>query len=415
MPPENSLPSLSEQSRSVGTPQNLFLHLLDQCITDALIHFVVDGAYFIVGRARPAQAAEPGEVVVHVHRKRFFTRVMCEGNLGLGEAFMDGDFEVEGGALPDFLTILLRNRLNERIRRHPRLALKVLMTRVVNALRAKQRNVQHHYDLGDDLFEMFLDSTLTYSCGYANSPSDELELLQINKLDRICRKLNLQPGHHLLDIGCGYGGLLIFAAQHYQITGVGVTISRRHYEHGKNRIAEAGLSGQLRIEFQDYGTLRGEFDRVVSVGMLEHVPQGEYRRYFRSIARVLGPRGVGLVHSIGCNTFKNEHDPFIQKYIFPASNLPRLSEITSQLERNRLAILDVENIKPHYAWTVLAWLRRFRENQGRLDEGKYNAVFRRMWEYYFACGIAAARVSDSAVYQVLFTNDHTAEIPLQRV
>jgi cyclopropane-fatty-acyl-phospholipid synthase len=390
--------------------RDLFFQLLDKCVADARILFRFDGAERLVGRPEGER-----DITIMVRRERFFSRVLCYGNLGMGEAYMDGDFEVEQGSLHDFLHVLLRNRLDRKIRGDLRLALRVLGTRAANAFRGKEKNVQRHYDIGDELFETFLDPTLTYSCGYALTPEDDLEQLQLNKLDRICRKLELKPGERLLDIGCGFGGLLIHAAKHFGVTGKGITVSRRHCERGNARIAEEGLSGRVEVEYRDFRSLSGEFDKVVSVGMMEHVPRSQYGDYFQSIARALSSRGKGLVHTIGCNTFKNEHDPFIQKYIFPASNQPRLSEITLHLERNRLGILDVENIVRHYGYTVARWLERFRENRHRLDGSRYDERFARMWEYYFACGIAAARAADSAVYQVLFTKDCAAPMPLHRV
>lgn len=390
--------------------RDLFFKLLNTCVTDARILFRVGDADLFAG-----DPARDFEIALRINRERFFSRVLCYGNLGMGEAFMDRDFDVEQGDLHDFLHILLRNRLDRRIKNDPRLALRVLGTRLLAALRGKEKNVQSHYDIGDELFETFLDPSLTYSCGYAGAPEDDLERLQLNKLDRICRKLELKPGDRLLDIGCGFGGLLIHAAKHFGVAGLGITISRRHAERAGERIEEEGLSDRVRVEFQDFGSLSGEFDKVASVGMMEHVPRSEYRRYFESMARVLAPQGRGLVHTIGCNTFRNEHDPFIQKYIFPASNQPRLSEIASHLERNRLAILDVENIVRHYGYTVSRWLEQFRRNRHLLDRSKYDERFNRMWEYYFACGIAAARASDSAVYQVLFTKDCAAPMRLHRV
>ncbi|HVF88780.1 MAG TPA: class I SAM-dependent methyltransferase [Blastocatellia bacterium] len=384
--------------------------MLNASVVDARILFRAGDAELFAGNSE-----RECEIVVRVHRERFFSRVLCYGNLGMGESFMDGDFDVELGNLHDLLHVLLRNRLDRRVKSDPRLALRILGTRLANALRGKEGNVQSHYDIGDDLFETFLDPTLTYSCGYAGAADDDLERLQLNKLDRICRKLDLRPGDRLLDIGCGFGGLLIHAAKNFGVTGTGITISRRHSERAGERVSEAGLAGSVRVVFQDFRSVEGEFDKVVSVGMMEHVPRSQYGRYFKNVARVLAPQGRGLVHTIGCNTIRNEHDPFIQKYIFPASNQPRLSEIASHLERNRLGILDVENIVRHYGHTVLRWLEEFRRNRHRLDRAKYDERFNRMWEYYFACGIAAARASDSAVYQVLFTKDCAAPMPLHRV
>jgi cyclopropane-fatty-acyl-phospholipid synthase len=328
---------------------------------------------------------------------------------------MDRDFEMERGYLHDLLTALLRNRVDERIRKTVRLALKISSIRFWNALRRREINVQRHYDIGNDLFETFLDPTLTYSCGYASAPDDSLETLQLNKMDRICRKLRLFRGARLLDIGCGFGGLLMFAAERYGITGRGITISRAQCERGNAEIDRRGLSGLIGLEFREYRQIRDRYDRIASVGMMEHVPSSEYDTYFRKIAEALKPGGIGLVHTIGCASSVNEHDPFIQKYIFPGSNQPRLSEIARCMEKRGLAILDVENIIRHYSHTVLSWLARFQENHSALDSKRYDAAFRRMWEYYLSCAIAAARASDAAVYQVLFHNERAAEIPLRRV
>jgi cyclopropane-fatty-acyl-phospholipid synthase len=394
--------------------RELFLTLLDKHVADTRIQFNVDGKSFFVGAQPEGRQQSIPRVVIRVRHERFFARVLSYGNLGLGEAYIDQDFEVEQGSLQDFLTILLRNRLNQKLKTDRRLMMKIAAIRLTNALRGKPGNVQRHYDQGDDLFETFLDSTLTYSCGYAKTPEDDLEQLQINKLDRICKKLDLRPGERLLDIGCGYGGLLIYAARNYGIVGIGVTLSQRHGERGNKIIARERLAERVHIDIKDYRFVQGSFDKVVSVGMMEHVPRREYRRYIKTIARVLTTQGKGLIHTIGCNGPKNEHDPFIQKYIFPGSAQPKLSEIAAQLERNRLLILDVENIVRHYALTVERWLQRFRRGQTKLDSTKYDAGFRRMWEYYLCCGIAAS-VSDSAVYQVLFTKDPAAFTPLCRV
>ena len=391
--------------------ERTFVDVLDRCVSDAAIELDVSGRRIVAGRR---DLADSGHVAVGVRDARFFDRVLCYGNLGMGESYMDGDFDVERGELHDLLTVLLRNRLPERLRRDPRMVARVAATRLRNALRGGARSVRAHYDIGDDLFECFLDSTLTYSCGYAAQPHHDLEQLQRDKLDRICRKLRLQPGQELLDIGCGYGGLLLHAVEHYGVRGVGATISRRHFEKATERVAERGLGDRIAIHFADYRDVGGTFDRVVSVGMMEHVPYTQYSRFVGAIDRLLAPHGIGLIHTIGRTRDMHDHDPFIQRYIFPHSDSPRLSEIAEQLERRGMAILDVENMVRHYGFTVLGWLQRYRANRARLN-GRYDARFHRMWEYYFACGIAASRAGHSALWQVLFTKDHTADIPLQRV
>jgi cyclopropane-fatty-acyl-phospholipid synthase len=394
--------------------RELFLDLLHRCVTDARISFVTDDVIRTVG-TRPGAADGQADVSVRVHNPRLYSRVLAYRNLGLGEAYMDRDFDMEDGNLEDFVSILLRNRINEKVRQHPGLAVRLGWIQATNWLRAKHQNVQRHYDVGDDLFETMLDSSLAYSCGYKRSEHDTLADLQRNKFDRICQKLKVRPGDRLLDIGCGFGGLLMHAAKTYGATGVGVTNSRRHCERGNAQIAATGLAHQVQIEYRDFRKVTGEFDKVVSVGMMEHVPRREYRAYFDVIKSVLVPGGMGLVHAIGCNGPRNHHDPFIQKYVFPGSGQPKLSEMADELEQHRLAILDVENIGRHYEPTLRGWLKNFRVGTPKLAAAGYDATFLRMWEYYLACSIALAAVSNtSAVYHVLFTNG-VAPLPLYRV
>ncbi|MDY7227232.1 class I SAM-dependent methyltransferase [Hyalangium rubrum] len=391
--------------------RDTFLHILDRHISDSSLQLLVNDKPHTLGAGEG-----PPAVTLRIHRDRFFNRVLSQGNLGMGEAYVDGDFSVEQGELHEFLTLLLRNRIDQKVRGDPRTVLRVLRVQLGNMLSGAQwRYVQHHYDLGDELFESFLDDTMTYSCGYALTPEDSLEALQYNKLDRLCRKLELKPQEHLLDIGCGFGGLLIHAARHYGVTGVGITNSRRHCERGNENIARAGLSDRIRIELRDHASIDGRFDKVVSVGMLEHLPRKEYGRYFSRIAKVLAPRGMGLVHAIGTSAPSNTHDPFIQRYIFPGSGQVKLSEVATHLERQRLAIRDVENIVRHYHYTAKHWLTRFQQNQHRLAPERYGPEFRRLWEYYLHCCVAAPLASDGTVYQVLFMKDYAAPMPLHRV
>jgi len=381
----------------------------------APVRFIIGTRECVVGAAGGGAECE---FTVRVVRHEFFAAVLCYGNLGLGESYMRGDFALERGRLDDFLTMLLRSRVDETIRRTFRLAVKAGAIQVRNMFRSRGEAVQIAYDIGTDLYEAFLDPTLTYTCGYAQTPDDSIETLQRNKLQRICQKLRIGPGDRILDIGCGFGGLLMFAAEQHGACGVGITISPAQHERATDEIRRRGLDGRIRVELTDYRDHRlahGSYDKVVAVGLLEHLPPSEHPRFFRTVAAGLKPGGLGLVHSVGTSQPRSRHDPFTQKYIFPKSHQVHLSALVAAMERTGLAVLDVENMVRHYAYTTRRWLERFQDNVGTLDRNRYDETFHRMWEYYLSSGVAAARASDGALYQVLFHNDRAAPIPLVRV
>jgi cyclopropane-fatty-acyl-phospholipid synthase len=386
-----------------------FLRLLDESIADCRIRFVIEGREYIAGRGQDVCGCS-----VHVHSPGFFSRVLAFGNLGMGEAFVERDFEIIGGSLPEFLMILLRNRVDQKLIRDPRRLLKLLAIRGVSGLRRKGRKVCNYHEPGNDLLEAFLDSTLTFSSGYALREDDDLDQLQKNKLERICRKLQLGPGDRLLDIGCGCGSLLIFAAQNCGASGVGITLSPEQCERGQREIALRGLADRIQILSRDYRMVEGSYTKVSSIGMMAHVPRSDYDQFFRTIGRVMEPGGLGFLHTVGGNSSRNTLDAFLQEYIFPGANQPRLSEIVGGLGENGFLVLDVENDVRHCKPTFLKWLANFQKNAPGLI-AHYGEPFLRAWEYYLSCGAAAAVASDSALFQVLFTNDRAIDMPLCRV
>ncbi|HUR34271.1 MAG TPA: class I SAM-dependent methyltransferase [Vicinamibacterales bacterium] len=405
-------PSARRAPRSGGYAERTFLGLLDRSVVGSAVRFIVRGEDVWVGTA-----GHEGAPAVRINDTRFFARVLSGGNLGLGESYMDGDWDMVDGDIPDLLIVLLRARLDQKVKGNAATAMKVARVQIANLFRGMHwRNAQFHYDLGDEVFESFLDPvTMMYSCGYAKTPEDPIEQLQINKLDRICRKLEIRPGDRVLDIGCGFGGMLMHAARYYGAVGVGITTSRRHCERGNQRLAEAGLGDRVQLELRDHRTVTGTFDRVVSIGMFEHLPRKEYDRFFERVAAVLPADGRGLLHVVGANAPKSVHDPFIQKYALPGTGTPKLSELAHRCEQNGLAIHDVENMVRHYTYTARAWLQRFRANKHLLNQKKYDGRFQRMFEYYLSCATAGAWASDATVYQLLFARDYAAPMALHRV
>ncbi len=355
-------------------------------------------------------------VVVYVNNPAFYQLTLTKGSLGLGEAYMMHYFEVKDDDLPAFTTLLLKANLQNKVKSSLRFALSYGQVLFSNYFKQEAVNVRAHYDIGDDLFEHFLlDEFMVYSCGYAHSWDDDIDTLQKNKLERICRKLDLKEGDCLLDIGCGNGGLLIYAASHFGVTGVGYSNSNSHTQKARNHIHKYDLDDRITICTGDFETIQGKFNKIVSVGMLEHVPPRRYRKYFAKIADVLTQDGLALVHAISANSSDRSHDPFIQKYIFPGSDTPALSDFSSNIESNDMAILDVENIVRHYAVTTRRWLEAFDQNKDMLPSNHYDETFKRMWRFYLSIGISAALASQLGVFQVLFSRDYTAKHRFQRI
>lgn len=388
--------------------ERTFFEILDRFVDNGCLEFVQGEKRTRAGRKDVEPAA-----VIRIHNPRFFKRVLASGNLGLGEAFMDHDFEMERGTVTDFLTLLVRNRLDKKLAEGMSLPMmaKLMWIRLVNRVRGRVAAISSHYDYEDDqLFEAFLDPRMIYSCGYVKDPeSGTIAEFQRDKLQRMCEKLRLQPGERLVDLGCGYGGFLIYAAQNFGISGKGCTLGKRHYERAKANVAAAGLSDRIEIELTPYEKIGGTFDKLVSVEMIEHLRRSEYGRLVDTVSRLLTPQGMGLIHYIACVEKKNDHDPFIQKYVLPDSSQPKLSEVVAELEDHDMAVLDVDNLVTHYGYTLRAWTNDFLTNHEQLDSRRYDDRFKRMWQYYLECSAAAAFASAGALYQVLFARNYAPQ------
>jgi cyclopropane-fatty-acyl-phospholipid synthase len=330
---------------------------------------------------------------IQVHDERLYLRALLNGTLGLGEAYMDGWWDCE--ALDEFFTIMLSGRLLKKLKYSPRMLVTSLKNRCFNLQKRSQafRIAEQHYNLGNDLYRSMLDERMIYSCAYWENVST-LKAAQEAKLDLICRKLKLQPGMSLLDIGSGWGGLAKFAAERYGVKVVGITVSVEQREAAVQ--ACKGLPVEFRM--QDYREVAGEFDRVVSVGMFEHVGHKNYRDYMETVHRCLKDRGLFLLHTIG-STEEYLFDPWILKYIFPGAVLPSLRQISSSI-KGLFDQLDVHEFGKHYDPTLMAWFRNFDRNWPSI-RSQYDERFYRMWKYYLLSCAGYFRSGLTQVWQIV--------------
>jgi cyclopropane-fatty-acyl-phospholipid synthase len=341
--------------------------------------------------------------------RSFFSRVLSDGSVGLGDSYMEGWWECE--RLDIFFDRFLRARLNER-------ACGGLLARV-NALRYSdlwRHSIREgrcvatrHYDKGNQIFEEMLDSRMVYSCGYfVGSDVDDLERAQLEKLDLVCRKLALEPGMRLLDVGCGWGALAAHAAEYYGVNVTGATNSVEQFNYARKRYCHLPISWELK----DYRQIEGSYDRIVSVGMFEHVGSRQYPLFFETLSRHLVPDGVALLHTIGKNRTDASLDPWIARHIFPNSHLPSLAEVARPIE-GRFVMEDCQNIGPHYDPTLMAWHRRFSTHKARISD-RYGDDFFRMWSYYLLSCAGAFRARAMQVWQFVLTHPGRSQ-PLCRI
>lgn len=333
---------------------------------------------------------------ITVKHPDFYKRVLREGSLGLGESYMDGWWECD--RLDMFFHRVLRAGLENQMPRHLKDIAQIATTRLINLQSKKRAWIvgKEHYDLGNDLFTLMLDSHMQYSCGYWKQAST-LEQAQEDKLRLICEKLQLKSGMTLLDIGCGWGGLAAYAARHYGVSVYGVTIS-----HEQQKLAQARCQGlNVTIRLEDYRDLNQQFDRIVSVGMFEHVGPKNYHTYFRVVRRNLKPDGLFLLHTIGANKTNSQVDPWINKYIFPNGCIPSAQHIAHNSEPY-LVMEDWHNFGADYDRTLMAWHDRFVAQWPQLSE-RYTPRFYRMFRYYLNACAGAFRARNIQLWQVLFS------------
>lgn len=391
----------------------LLTHLFKNIIAKGSLRvFDCDGKLHAFG----GQPPEP-VVTMRIHDKALYRSLFFNPKMSIGEAYMDGTLTFEDGStVYDFLVLILNNRLS--VADHPMLKAAGWVNRLLKPLRQMnpigkaQQNVAHHYDLSRELYELFLDEDRQYSCAYFYHQDETLETAQENKKRLLAAKLDLQPGQRVLDIGCGWGGMALFLAQQADIEVLGVTLSKEQHSVAVERAKAMGLEDRVRFELIDYRDIDGQFDRIVSVGMFEHVGVSHYDEFFSRINALLTDTGVAVIHSIGRSSPPGSLSPWIHKYIFPGAYSPALSEVVPHVENNGLWITDLEILRLHYATTLMKWYERFLKNRKEI-EGLYDERFARMWEFYLLSVETSFRYGSAMVFQMQLTKRIDA-LPLTR-
>ena len=371
-----------------------------------------DGRRLLYGAASP----EVGPITIRFTDSGTPRRIARNPAMGAAEAYMDGRLIVEESDISGFLDLIgynLRwdadNPVRTRLWRPQRIA---ALLDTWNWQRRARRNVAHHYDLSAELYELFLDADRQYSCAYFAKAHDDLDRAQADKKAHIAAKLALKPGQRVLDIGCGWGGMALYLNRVADVDVLGITLSEEQLRIARERAAAAGVSDRVKFELLDYRRVEGCFDRIVSVGMFEHVGPPHYRTFFEKCRDLLSPDGVMLLHTIGRADGPGATDPFIAKYIFPGGYVPALSQIIPAIEQSFLWVTDIEALRLHYAFTTAAWYERVTAHEPEIT-ALYDARFFRMWQFYLAGAVAAFRHDGHLVFQIQLTRKRDA-VPITR-
>lgn len=339
---------------------------------------------------------------IQIHNENLYERVLRDGSLGLGESYTDGWWDCE--ALEELFYRLIPTEPENKIKKNIKIISYYLSAAILNKSKKSRafQIAQRHYDIGNEIFKNMLDKRLVYSCAYWQNAKN-LDEAQEAKLDLICRKLNLKPGSRVLDIGCGWGGFVHYASEKYNVSAVGITISKEQVEYAKDLCK--GLPVEIRL--QDYRDLNEKFDYIVSVGMFEHVGHKNYRIYMEIAHKCLKDDGLFLLHTIGNKVSKIACDPWINKYIFPNSLIPSIKQISSSVE-GLFVIEDLHNFGYHYYLTLMEWYKNFNKNWNEIKNNykdKYDERFYRMWKYYLLSSAASFKCRDLQLWQIVLSKN----------
>ena len=348
-------------------------------------------------------------IILKLLDKSLNYKLLIYPDLYFGEAYTNGSLIIENGTLTEFLEIFFKNIGRKNIN---------IYGKIINKLKGSYRyltnfnkgfisrkNVNHHYDISEKLYDLFLDSNRQYSCAYFKNENESLEKAQENKIDHIIKKLNIKSDQKILDIGSGWGTLAINIAQKTKASVIGITLSENQLEYSNNKAKELNLANQVEFKLMDYRELNEKFDRIVSVGMFEHVGRKFYKEYFEIVSKLLKEKGVALIHTIGSSNPPRDPQPWITKYIFPGGYTPSLSQIARPIEDSGLIISDMEVLRMHYSHTLRHWKERFLSKKETVLE-MFDEKFYRMWEFYLASCEMAFKWGDLVVFQLQLTKDN---------
>jgi len=350
-------------------------------------------------------------IIVKILNKKLHYKLLFRPDLYFGEGYSDGDIKIENGTLTDFLDLALMNIGRKELNFFSKLINKFngsyrYLTNF-NFIKKSKMNVAHHYDISDDLYNLFLDSKKQYSCAYFKNKNDSLETAQNNKIQHIIKKLNIKPNQKVLDIGCGWGSLAIDIAKTSKCEVTGITLSENQFNYCVKKAKELNLENQVTFKLIDYRELNQKFDRIVSVGMFEHVGRKFYKAFFKKIEQLLSNDGITLIHTIGSVNTPREPHPRITKYIFPGGYTPSLSEVIVPLEKAGLIVSDIEVLKMHYSHTLRHWKENCIANKERIIQ-MFDENFFRMWEFYLTGCEISFKWGDQVVYQFQLTKNYTS-------
>ena len=350
-------------------------------------------------------------IVIRFLDQKLMQKLLINPDLYFGEAYMNGSLVIENGTLTDFLDLAFKNIGRGNINSYGAVIKKIkgtfgYLTNLNKIIKSKE-NVAHHYDISEKLYDLFLDKNRQYSCAYFKNDSDTLEQAQSNKIHHIIKKLNIQPNQKVLDVGSGWGTLALAIAKETNASVTGITLSENQFEYSKNKAKEMNLSNQVDFKLIDYRQLNEKFDRIVSVGMFEHVGRNFYRTYFNKVFQLLNEKGIALIHTIGSSMPPRDPQPWIQKYIFPGGYTPSLSEISKPIEKSGLIVSDIEVLRMHYAHTLRNWKERFLSKKDTVLD-MFDEKFFRMWEFYLASCEMAFKWGDQVVFQLQLAKDNSS-------